>query len=153
VLHKFHSHFEELSPDERHGYLRTTRAVLMCPVPQVRAPVLGANLGGEILSQSPASPLFTISRRPFRFDLHDPNLPQRIMPIAAPLPLPQGSNQAALYRIPVQVAQLNRELALVSHVAVIVSLLPELPDWPGNRRLIAPYTEPGLILSSIAIPS
>src|SRR5919109_4219140 len=74
---------------------------------------------------SPACPLLTISRCPFRFDLHDPILPQRIAPIAAPLPLLRAANQTAFHRIPMQVAQLHRELAVISHVAVVVSLLPE----------------------------
>ncbi|PYX06312.1 MAG: hypothetical protein DMG88_18805 [Acidobacteria bacterium] len=47
------------------------------------------------------------------------------MPIAAPLPFLRIENQTALHRIPVQVAQFNRKFAVIFHVAVVVSLLPE----------------------------
>src|SRR5436305_5295209 len=66
----------------------------------------------------PTCPLFAISSRSFRLDLHHPSLPLRIVPIAAPLPFLRIENQTAFHRIPMEVAQLHRELAVISQPAL-----------------------------------
>ena len=76
-------------------------------------------------SGSSASFLFTIRRCPLGFDLDDSGLPQSVMAVAAPLPVIRFCDQSALYRlspqVPVQVAQLQRELVVVPHIAVVIA--------------------------------
>jgi hypothetical protein len=55
------------------------------------------------------------------------------MPVAAPLPVFWVDDQSALHWIPVQVAQLHRELVVIPHIAIVVSGLPERPQVSAQR--------------------
>jgi len=77
-------------------------------------------------------------RSPARFSLPNPCGPfgldcdrsfflQGVVTEAAPIPISRFLYQSALHGIAVQVSQLDRKLARISHIAVVVTLLPEAP--------------------------
>jgi hypothetical protein len=63
------------------------------------------------------------------------------MAVAAPFPALRIAHQTTLHRIPVQIAQLYRELAVVPDISIVVSLLPEGPCWFRCAEAAQPFGE------------
>ena len=92
----------------------------------------------------------SISRRQFRFDFDDANLPQRVVSKAAPLPLRRIAHQSPLYRIAMQVSQLDRKLACVPHIAIVIALLPERSRL---KRAMAPQARIRFVGANLGDPA
>ena len=84
--------------------------------------------------------ILPISRGPLRFDFHDPDLPQRVVSKATPLPVSGFCHQFSRNRIPVDISQFDLKFVLIPDIAVLVTLLLERTS--SCRTVVETLREP-----------